>query len=206
MAEELTLARKNGNLGCIVAAGLNMPGADNTMYLTKLSQASGVKVVAAAAYYTPQSYPRDTDVLSEDAIADLVITSASESRLGAYGELGCANDEADLQPIEKKVFRAFAILHAWIGPVLDPQVDGFVPQDEGENPSQRNPAGDRTPHIVKSSPAGPRGIYSAPSPAFSTRERVWAVQARAQCSSARAEAGWITTRRSGPCSASRARP
>src|SRR5262245_64046319 len=49
MAEELSLARKNGNLGCIVAAGLNMPGADNAAYLTKLSQTSGVKVVAAAA-------------------------------------------------------------------------------------------------------------------------------------------------------------
>jgi phosphotriesterase-related protein len=108
MAEELTLARKNGNLGCIVAAGLNMPGADNAAYLTKLSQTSGVKVVAAAAYYTPQSYPRGTDTLSEDAIADLVVKGANEFRLGAYGELGCANDEADLQPIEKKVFRAFA--------------------------------------------------------------------------------------------------
>ena len=58
MAEELTLARKNGNLGCIVAAGLNMPGPDNAAYLTKLSQASGVRIVAAAAYYTPQSYPQ----------------------------------------------------------------------------------------------------------------------------------------------------
>ena len=39
MAEELTLARKNGNLGCIVAAGLNMPSADNLSYMAKLSQA-----------------------------------------------------------------------------------------------------------------------------------------------------------------------
>jgi predicted metal-dependent phosphotriesterase family hydrolase len=108
MAEELTLARKNGNLGCIVAAGTNMPGPDNAPYLTKVSQASGVKIVAAAAYYTPQSYPAGTDALSEDAIADLVVKGADDLDLGAYGELGCANDEADLQPIEKKVFRAFA--------------------------------------------------------------------------------------------------
>jgi predicted metal-dependent phosphotriesterase family hydrolase len=108
MTEELVLARKNGNLGCIVAAGTNMPAADNASYLAKLSQASGVRIVAAAAYYTPQSYPRGTETLSEDQIADLVVKGAQEGRLGAYGELGCANDEADLQPIEKKVFRAFA--------------------------------------------------------------------------------------------------
>jgi phosphotriesterase-related protein len=108
MAEELTLARKNGNLGCIVAAGTNMPGPDNVSYLDKLSQASGVRIVAAAAYYTPQSYPAGTDTLTEDEIADLLVKGAQTSRLGAFGELGCANDESDLQPIEKKVFRAFA--------------------------------------------------------------------------------------------------
>lgn len=108
MVEELTLARKNGNLGCIVAAGLNVPGPENATYLTKLSQASGVRIVAAAAYYAPQSYPRGTDTLSEDEITDLIVTGARDLRLGAYGELGCTNDEADLQPIERKVFRAFA--------------------------------------------------------------------------------------------------
>jgi predicted metal-dependent phosphotriesterase family hydrolase len=112
MAEELTLARKNGNLACIVAAGLNIPSADNAAYLTKLSQASGVRIVAAAAYYNPQSYPAGTDSLTEDEIADLVVKGARDLGLGAYGELGCANDEADLQPIEKKVFRAFAKAHA----------------------------------------------------------------------------------------------
>lgn len=108
MAEELILAKKNGNLGCIVAAGLNMPGPDNASYLTKLSQASGVRIVAAAAYYTPQSYPRGTDTFTEDEITESIVKGARELRLGAYGELGCANDEADLQPIERKVFRAFA--------------------------------------------------------------------------------------------------
>jgi predicted metal-dependent phosphotriesterase family hydrolase len=108
MAEELTLARKNANLGCIVAAGLNMPSPDNVSYLTKLSQASGVKIIAAAAYYNPQSYPKGTDTLSEDEIAELLVRGAREFRLGAYGELGCMNDEADLQAIERKVFRAFA--------------------------------------------------------------------------------------------------
>lgn len=108
MAEELTLARKNGNLGCIVAASTNMPGPDNAPYLTALSQASGVRIVAAAAYYTPQSYPVGTDALSEDEIAERLVAGARDFRLGAYGELGCANDEADLQPIERKVFRAFA--------------------------------------------------------------------------------------------------
>ena len=79
MAEELTLARKNGNLACIVAAGLNIPSADNAAYLTKLSQASGVRIVAAAAYYNPQSYPAGTDKLTEDGIADLIVKGAGTS-------------------------------------------------------------------------------------------------------------------------------
>jgi phosphotriesterase-related protein len=108
MTEELILARRNGNLACIVAATTNMPAPDNAAYLMKLSQASGVRIVAAAAYYTPQSYPRGTAELSEEQIAELVVKGALESRLGAYGELGCANDEGDLQPLERKVFRAFA--------------------------------------------------------------------------------------------------
>lgn len=108
MAEELTIARKNGNLGCIVAAGLNMPGPENAAYLTRLSQESGVRIVAAAAYYTPQSYPRGTDTIDEDGIVELIVKGARDLGLGAYGELGCTNDEADLLPIEKKVFRAFA--------------------------------------------------------------------------------------------------
>jgi phosphotriesterase-related protein len=108
MAEELTLARKNANLGCIVAAGTNVPAPSNVPYLAKLSDTSGVKIVAAAAYYMPQSYPVGTDTLSEDQIADLMVKGAQDARLGAFGELGCQNDEADLQPIERKVFRAFA--------------------------------------------------------------------------------------------------
>ena len=80
MAEELTLARKNGNLACIVAAGLNIPSADNAAYLTKLSQASGVRIVAAAAYYKPQSYPAGTDKLTEDEIADLIVKGARDLR------------------------------------------------------------------------------------------------------------------------------
>ena len=34
------------------------------------------------------------------------------ARLGALGELGMANDEADLDPVEKKVFRAFGRVQA----------------------------------------------------------------------------------------------
>jgi phosphotriesterase-related protein len=114
MAEELTAAHKVG-LGCIVAAQTGMPGPENGDYLRGLSQKSGVRIVAAAAYYTKQTYPPFLSTQSEDEIADGLVKGAQSAGLGAFGELGVANDEADMDPLEKKVFRAFGKAQARTG-------------------------------------------------------------------------------------------
>ena len=107
MVQELTIAREKAGLGMLVAAATNIPGPDNAEYLTFLSQRSGVHLVAAAAYYTRPSYPPGTDTIAEEDLAELLVRGAASARLGAFGELGVVNDTADLDPVERKVFRAF---------------------------------------------------------------------------------------------------
>jgi predicted metal-dependent phosphotriesterase family hydrolase len=107
MVQELTIAREKAGLGMLVATNTNIPGPDNAEYLTFLSQRSNVHLVAAAAYYTRPSYPAGTDTIAEEALADLLVRAAADARLGAFGELGVVNNEADLDAVERKVFRAF---------------------------------------------------------------------------------------------------
>jgi len=107
MAVELSVGRKAG-LACIVSSYTAPPTADNLTYLRELTAKTGVHIVAAAAYYTPQTYPRDVQARSEDEIADVFVEGVKTGRVGAFGELGMTNDAADLDPLEKKVFRATA--------------------------------------------------------------------------------------------------
>jgi phosphotriesterase-related protein len=107
MVQELTIAREKGGLGMLVAAGTNIPGPDNVEYLTFLSQRSNVHLIAAAAYYTRPNYPPGTDTIAEDELVELLVRGAASARLGAFGELGVVNDSPDLDPVERKVFRAF---------------------------------------------------------------------------------------------------
>ena len=107
MAQELTIAREKGGLGMLVAAATNIPGPENVDYLTFLSERSNVHLVAAAAYYTRPGYPPGTDTIAEEELAEMLVRGAATAKLGAFGELGVVNDEGDLDPIERKVFRAF---------------------------------------------------------------------------------------------------
>jgi len=107
MAQELTIAHDQAGLGLLVAASTGIPGPDNAEYLTYLSQQSKVHLVAAAAYYLRANYPAGTDTIAEDELVELLVRGAASARLGAFGELGVTNNEADLDPVERKVFRAF---------------------------------------------------------------------------------------------------
>jgi phosphotriesterase-related protein len=106
MAEELTAAKRAG-LGAIVSAQTNLPGPDILKYLTQLSERSGLQIVATGAYYNKATYPSEIADRSEDDIATTLVAAARDGRFGAFGELGVANEEADMDPLEKKVFRAF---------------------------------------------------------------------------------------------------
>lgn len=114
MAEELAAGKKIG-LACIVSSYTGPLTADNLTYLRELTAKTGVLIVAAAAYYTPQTYPRDIQSRSEEQIADVFVEAVRTGRVGAFGELGMANDAADLDPAEKKVFRATARASARTG-------------------------------------------------------------------------------------------
>jgi predicted metal-dependent phosphotriesterase family hydrolase len=107
MAQELTIAHDKAGLGMLVAANTGIPGPDNAEYLTFLSQRSNVHLVAAAAYYLRANYPAGTDTIAEDELVELLVRGAASARLGAFGELGVTNNEADIDPVERKVFRAF---------------------------------------------------------------------------------------------------
>src|SRR5688572_4600615 len=114
MAEELAAGKKVG-LACIVSSYTGPPTADELTYLRELTARTGVLIVAAAAYYTPQTYPRDVQTRSEEQIADVFVEAVRTGRVGAFGELGMTNDAADLDLLEKKVFRATARASARTG-------------------------------------------------------------------------------------------
>ena len=114
MTTELTGARKAG-VGCIVSASTGGAGTEIPAYLKTLSERTGMHLLNAGAYYTKQQYPADFATKSEDEIADGLVQMATAGRLGAYGEFGVANGEAEIDPLEKKVFRSVGRAHLRTG-------------------------------------------------------------------------------------------
>lgn len=114
MTIELKGARENG-VSCIVSASTGGAGADIPAYLKALSERTGMHLINAGAYYNKQQYPADFATRSEDDIADGLVQMAAANRLGAFGEFGVANGEADLDPLEKKVFRSVGRAHLRTG-------------------------------------------------------------------------------------------
>ena len=114
MEIELKAARSSG-VGCIVSAQTGLPGAAVLPYLSRLSEQCGLHLINAAAYYTKQAYPPELAAQSEDQIAEGLVQSATAARVGAFGEFGVANGESEMDPIEKKVFRAAGKAHLRTG-------------------------------------------------------------------------------------------
>src|SRR5205823_13673787 len=114
MEVELKAARAAG-VGCIVSAQTGVPGPVVLPYLSKLSEACGIHLINAAAYYTKQTYPKELATQSEDQIADGLVQAALAGRVGALGEFGVANGEAEMDTVEKKVFRAAGKAHLRTG-------------------------------------------------------------------------------------------
>ena len=114
MLQELQAARKVG-LGCIVSGFTNVPTETEIAYLASLSRDAGIHVIAAAAPYFTETYPDILRTGDEPAIVDWLVAGARDLRLGAFGELGVNNNTADLDPLEKKVFRAVGAAQARAG-------------------------------------------------------------------------------------------
>jgi phosphotriesterase-related protein len=114
MTVELSAAQRAG-VGCIVSAQTAVGSPEVTAYLTLLSQRTGMHLLNAGAYYNKQTYPAAFATMSEDEIGDGLVQASVAGRFGAFGELGVANAEADLDPLEKKVFRAVGKAHLKTG-------------------------------------------------------------------------------------------
>src|ERR1700744_1149548 len=71
MANELSIARREG-IGCIVDAGHPDMGRD-VGFLRRISQRSGLPVVASAGFYTQPFYPPDIAAWSEDKVVDAIM-------------------------------------------------------------------------------------------------------------------------------------
>ena len=108
-------AARSAGVGCIVSASTGVPGPVVVPYLAKLSEACGMHLLNAAAYYTKQTYPQELATQSEDEIADGLVQAAMSARVGAFGEFGVANGEAEMDPLEIKVFRAAGKAHLRTG-------------------------------------------------------------------------------------------
>jgi phosphotriesterase-related protein len=114
MTIELKAARQAG-VGCIVSASTAVTGTGVPEYLKTLTERTGMHLLNAGAYYNKDSYPADIATRSEDEIADRLAQLSAAARWGAFGEFGVANGEADLDPLEKKVFRSVGRAHLRTG-------------------------------------------------------------------------------------------
>ena len=71
MADELAIAKREG-IGCFVDAGHPDMGRD-VGFLRRISQRSGLPVVASAGFYTQPFYPPDIATWSEDKVVDAIM-------------------------------------------------------------------------------------------------------------------------------------
>jgi phosphotriesterase-related protein len=107
MAAEVTKARNEGGLACIVDGGHPDMGR-NIDFLRQVSMKSGVPIVAGGGFYSQPFYPKELATMSEDQIVKALIKQADDDTLGAYGEIG-SWDEITAE--ERKVFRAVGRAH-----------------------------------------------------------------------------------------------
>lgn len=106
MVAELTAA-KNDGIGCIVDAGHPDMGRD-VNFLRKISQRSGLPIVASAGFYTQPFYPKALSGWSEQQVVDELMKQVRANPTGALGEIGSWDY---ITADERKVFRAIGKVH-----------------------------------------------------------------------------------------------
>ena len=106
MADELAIAKREG-IGCIVDAGHPDMGRD-VAFLRRISQRSGLPIVASAGFYTQPFYPPDIGTWSEDKVVEEIMKQVRANPTGALGEIGSWDY---ITKDERKVFRAVGRVH-----------------------------------------------------------------------------------------------
>ncbi|MGZ6018714.1 MAG: phosphotriesterase family protein [Phenylobacterium sp.] len=106
MADEMAIAKREG-IGCIVDAGHPDMGRD-VAFLRRISQRSGLPIVASAGFYTQPFYPPDIGAWSEDRVVEEIMKQVRANPTGALGEIGSWDY---ITKDERKVFRAVGRVH-----------------------------------------------------------------------------------------------
>jgi phosphotriesterase-related protein len=107
MSAEVTSAKRDGNLACIVDAGHPDMGRDIN-FIRQVSIKSGVPIVAGGGFYSQPFYPKEISTMSEEQIVQALIKQADDDVLGVFGEIGSWDE---ITADERKVFRAVGKAH-----------------------------------------------------------------------------------------------
>ncbi len=103
---ELRAAKQEG-VACIVDGGHPDMGRDLD-FLKRLSEQSGMPIVAGCGLYSQPFYPAEIATMSEEQITRELVHQARTQPVGAFGEIGSWDEITDL---ERRVFRAVGKAH-----------------------------------------------------------------------------------------------
>lgn len=106
MSDELSIAKREG-IACIVDGGHPDMGRDIN-FLRKISQKSGMPIVAGGGFYSQPFYPRELSNWSEDQIFQAIMKQVEADPIGVLGEIGSWDY---ITKDERKVFRAIGRVH-----------------------------------------------------------------------------------------------
>lgn len=101
MADELSIAKKEG-IACLVDGGHPDMGRD-IGFLRKISEKSGMPIVAGAGFYSQPFYPKELASWSEEQVYQAIMKQVNADPIGALGEIGSWDY---ITRDERKVFRA----------------------------------------------------------------------------------------------------
>lgn len=106
MSEEMAAAKADG-ISCIVDGGHPDMGRDIN-FLRKVSEKSGMPIVASAGFYSQPFYPKEVSSWSEEQVFQAIMKQVNADPIGALGEIGSWDY---ITKDERKVFRAIGRVH-----------------------------------------------------------------------------------------------
>jgi phosphotriesterase-related protein len=106
MTAEMAAAKAEG-ISCIVDGGHPDMGRDIN-FLRKISEKSGMPIVAGAGFYSQPFYPKELSSRSEEQIFQAIMKQVNADPIGALGEIGSWDY---ITRDERKVFRAIGRVH-----------------------------------------------------------------------------------------------
>ncbi len=110
MTEEMRIAKSEG-IACLVDGGHPDMGRDIN-FLKKISQQSGLPIVAGGGFYSQPFYPKEIATMSEDQIVQALVKQTEDDPIGVFGEIGSWDN---ITKDERKVFRAIGRAHVLTG-------------------------------------------------------------------------------------------